>query len=327
MRVVETSGVGVLSVVDREPPAVNESEVRIEIRFCGICGSDLQMSNDPEYPDGRVLGHEFTGVINEIGSGVTNWSVGDRVAVLPNVSCGGDCLHCLAGYENFCIEGGHLGWVAGVQGQGGLADSVIVPETCLFAVPEAVSDKAAAITEPTAVALHAVKRVTSHKTEPIVVFGAGPVGLLAASVLRARGYERVAVLERNPKRRAVAEKLGFSTSAPAEHPPTVIDATGAPAAIESAIQLVRNRGDIILVGLPNKKVEIDLSYSILHGIDFLGAAGYNRSDFADALDALASGAIPVDEIVTDIVSLDQAQEIFQDLLSPETSQIKVLLRP
>lgn len=331
MRAVETSGIGVLNVVDRETPPVEEAEVRIDITYCGVCGSDLQMSNDPEYPNERVLGHEFTGTISEIGSTVTNWSIGDRVAVLPNVSCGGGCRHCREGQENFCVEGGHLGWVAGVQGQGGLADSVVVPESCLFRVPDSVSDKAAAITEPTAVALHAVNRVTSAIDEPIVVFGAGPVGLLVASILRYRGYRDVAVLERNSARRSVAEKIGFKTStpeaAPIEKPPTVIDATGAPAAIEAAIQTVRNRGTIILVGLPSSRVEVDFSHAILHGIDFLGAAGYNRSDFAGALDILSSDAIPLDDMVTDVVSLEEAQATFKELLSPGTAQIKVLLHP
>jgi len=331
LRAVETSGVGVLTLVERELPPVTGSEVRLEVIYCGVCGSDLQMSNDPTYPQGRVLGHEFTGVVSEVGPNVSKWSLGDRVAVLPNISCGGECFHCQEGNENFCTEGGHLGWVAGVQGQGGLADSVVVPETCLFRVPDGVSDKGAAITEPTAVALHAVKRVISEVNEPIVVFGAGPVGLLAASILRHRGFTDISVIETNPARRAVAEKIGFTTTAnevaPENRPPTVIDATGAAAAIEAAIQIIRNRGNLILVGLPNNKVEIDLSYAILHGIDFLAAAGYTRQDFSDALAILDAGAIPVDDIVTDVVKLDSAQSTFQQLLSAETNQIKVLLEP
>lgn len=334
MRVIEIAPDRSLVPVDRPAPRLAPGEVRIEVAYCGICGSDLHMRTDPGIPAGTVLGHEFAGRISEIGDGVQGWSVGDRVAVLPHVSCG-ECRYCRAGQENFCVSGGHLGWVIGVQGQGGLAESVVAPASCLFAVPEGVTDAQAALAEPVAVAARAAGQVTCAPDEPVTVVGAGPIGLLISLILRHKGFADVTIMERSSGRRAIAESLGLRATAPAddaaspagERPAVVVDASGSPAAIAMGVRLLRNRGKIVLVGLPGDEVPMDVAYLVLHEITVAGAAGYNRADFAHALELLAKGAIPTDRIITEIADLSAAGVKFQELADPGTRQIKVLLHP
>jgi (R,R)-butanediol dehydrogenase / meso-butanediol dehydrogenase / diacetyl reductase len=345
-----------IQVVERPRPQMGPHEVRVDITYCGICGSDLHMREDPNFPSGSVLGHEFAGRISEVGAEVTDWEVGDRVAVLIYQSCG-TCRYCTEGHENFCVDGGHGGWVIGVQGQGGLAESVIASESALFAVPDEVSDQAAALTEPVAVALRAANQVTAEPSDPVVVLGAGPVGLLIASILKHRGYRDLVVVERNPVRRATAESIGLRSAEAAaggksaagapmhealsasvqlpeeltgklsDRPAVVVDATGSSTAIQWATTIVRNRGRVVLVGLPVRGIEVDFAHVILHEIELVGTSSYNRSDFAGALELLAAGAIPAEAIVTDIAPLGDADSKFRELVEATTSQIKILLHP
>lgn len=336
MRVVEIANDRSLVVTNRPVPPLGPGEVRVDVAYCGICGSDLQMCADPDFPAGRVLGHEFAGRISEIGDGVDGWAVGDRVAVLIYRFCG-TCRYCAGGDEHFCVSGGHLGWVLGVQGQGGYAESVVAPASSLFAVPDGVTDMQAALTEPVAVALRAANFVECPPNEPVAVFGAGPVGLLIALILRYKGFTDVTVLERNPARRAAAERVGFRTAVvetdddqarlASTEPAVVVDATGAASAIKTAIQVVRDRGRIVLVGLPAADVPVDVNRVILHEINLVGSAGYNRADFAAALDLLATGAIPTDALITNVADLSVADEKFKELLNPFTRQVKILLQP
>ena len=200
--------------IDRPVPAVGE--VLIDVRYCGICGSDLHMLGLPAdlVPAGHVLGHELTGVVSGLGPGVTGWSAGERVVVLPMVACG-RCYACRAGHSNLCEQGG-IDDGPGIGRPGGYAESVAVPAGMLRRLPSTVSDRDGALAEPLAVALRAIRLSGAAPDEPVCVLGAGPIGVLVMAGLLAAGFERVAVVEPGPGRRAAAERLGVRTAEPDE---------------------------------------------------------------------------------------------------------------
>jgi (R,R)-butanediol dehydrogenase/meso-butanediol dehydrogenase/diacetyl reductase len=144
---------------------------RIDVRYCGICGSDLHMLGMPAdlVPAGLVLGHELTGVVAALGPGVTGWSAGQRVVVHPMVACG-RCHSCRAGHSNLCEQGGIDGG-PGIGRPGGYAESVAVPAGMLRRLPSTVSDRDGALAEPLAVALRAIRLSGAAPDEPVCVLG------------------------------------------------------------------------------------------------------------------------------------------------------------
>jgi (R,R)-butanediol dehydrogenase/meso-butanediol dehydrogenase/diacetyl reductase len=330
-----------LDVVDVDRPSVGADEVLLDVEYCGICGSDLHMLRMPEehVPAGHVLGHEFTGVIAELGARVDGWAVGERVVVFPMIACGG-CRTCGAGHPNLCEQGSEHGIEngPGLGRPGAYAESVAVPQAMLRRLPPSVSDIDGALIEPLAVAIRAVKISQVGPEEAVCVLGAGPIGILAVAALKARGCHRVAVVEQSAIRRAAVERLGVSAVAPAHAPESVptllgeppaaaIDCTGHQSAAPLAIELLAPAGRLTVVGLPDEPAAIDLATLARYELTVRGSVVYSEEDFADAIEDLAGSRIPTDQIITRIASLDAAPVVIAELASGATDHVKVLLRP
>jgi 2-desacetyl-2-hydroxyethyl bacteriochlorophyllide A dehydrogenase len=257
--------------------------------------------------------------------------------VLIYVNCG-RCRFCRTGNENQCVEGGHHGQVIGVQLPGGYAEAVVADASSLFRLPDGATVQHGALTEPLAVGVRAVEAVDTPLADPVLVIGAGPIGVFTALALRAKGHERIFVVDRNPIRAEVARGLGFETRAAGdlerqlealgvESPGAVVECAGAPAAASSALKMLRRQGRLVLVGLPGRDVSFDADTLVLNEIQVRGAAGYSRADFQRALDLLASGEVPIEDLITATVDLGEADAMFAELTSPETKHVKVLLQP
>lgn len=336
MRVVQVGAFRELVVVERPDRTLTPGEVRIDVTFCGICGTDLHMRKVVR--PGAVFGHEFAGTVREIGHEVTGWSAGDTVAVLPYTNCG-QCPFCRVGNETQCLNGGHNGRVLGVHMPGGYADTAIVDSGSLYPLPDSMPPQHGAFTEPVAVSVRAAATVADlDPQEPVLVIGAGPIGVLTGVALRAQGSQNVVILERNPARAKIAENLGFNTVVDedptsslnvlgARDPIAVIECAGSANATNAALKLLRRQGRLVLVGLPMKRSEIDIDTLIMKEIHVNGAAGYTRADFGRAIALLASGVIPVGSMVTGVVSLDNAEEAFNELSAAETTHMKILIQP
>ena len=196
-----------------------------------------------------------------------------------------------------------------------------------------------ALTEPLAVAVRAVRLSVAAPDDPVCVLGAGPIGVLAVAVLRARGFRRIAVIEPIPGRRSAVLRLGVAAVTPAEalsgvpplldgEPPTlVIDTTGHPAGAPLAIELLRPAGRLTIVGLPDDPAPIDLATLAFKELTVRGSLCYDESDFAEALGHIAAGRIPCSQIITATASLEDAPAVLTDLGAGATQQVKVLLRP
>ncbi len=309
-------------------------EVRITVAFTGICGTDLHIwhgAMDRRVTMPAILGHEMSGTIAAIGEGVADWRVGDRVTVMPLVWCG-ECPACRAGHQHICHN---LNFV-GIDSPGSMQESWTVSQDVLVALPPTLSLQVGALAEPTAVAVHDVRRAQLLPRERAVVVGGGPIGLLIASVAQAQGSD-VLLMEVNEQRRAVAHSLGFAVLDPATADADSIldgwsagagadvafEVSGAVAGLETAIQSLATRGRLVVVAIHSEPPPVNLFRVFWRELTLIGARVYERADFEDAVELLASGAIPAAQLTTSIESLDHVAAAFAEL---ETGQaMKILI--
>jgi threonine dehydrogenase-like Zn-dependent dehydrogenase len=335
VRTVEITESHGLALGERPLPEPEGNQVRVDVGYCGICGTDLHLVD--ALPAGTVLGHEFAGTISALGPDVEGWSVGDEAAVLIYVNCG-TCRYCLSGSENQCIESGQHDKVLGVQLPGGYSQAVIADASALFRLPEGATLQHGALAEPVSIGVRAARTVDVPLTDTVLVIGAGPIGLFSALALRAKGHDKVLVAERNRVRAEVAQRMGFETlrsvdmpgqlaARGVEAPGAIVECAAAPAAAKAALHLLRRQGQLVLVGLPPGNVSFDAQTLVINEIQVRGAAGTARADFQRALELLADATIPLEHVITAIVDLGEADRMFAELLDPGTQHVKVLLRP
>jgi (R,R)-butanediol dehydrogenase / meso-butanediol dehydrogenase / diacetyl reductase len=218
---------------------------------------------------------------------------------------------------------------------GAYAEQVVVDERMLFSLPDAVDDRAGTLVEPLAVAIRAVDRSRVAVEEPVLVLGAGPIGLLTALVLRHRGVRRTVVCSRNPARAERAAALGLDTVSidevalrpPAEGPTCVFECAGTPAAARLAVQALRPLGRLLLVGLSLTPLDLAAPPIVIKELQIQGVIAYQRAQFQAAIDMLAAGAIPAGELITEVVPLAQAEAAFQSLTAQGSGKVKILLAP
>jgi (R,R)-butanediol dehydrogenase/meso-butanediol dehydrogenase/diacetyl reductase len=320
-----------LVAVDCPAPEPGPGQALVEVAYCGICGSDLHFRDVPElFPAGTVPGHEFSGRILRVGDGVRGWSAEDRVCVLPFGQCG-ECASCRAGNEQVCPHAVSNGVGLGSGRPGAYAAQVVVDERMLFSLPDSVDDEAGTLVEPLAVAIRAVELAEVSPDEPAVVLGAGPIGLLTGLVLRQRGVRRALVCSRNPARGERAAGLGLSTisieEVPEESPACVFECAGTPAAAQLGVEVLRPLGRLLLVGLSLAPLDLAAPPIVIKELSIRGVIAYQRAQFQAAIDMLAAGAIPVDELISEVMPLEEAEEAFQSLTARGTDKLKVLLTP
>jgi (R,R)-butanediol dehydrogenase / meso-butanediol dehydrogenase / diacetyl reductase len=291
------------NVPDPAPPAQNE--VVLEVVRAAICGTDSsEWDHGPVLcRPGVVLGHEFVGRVVELGSDVTGLRTGDRVVSGAGISCG-RCRWCLGGRTNLCAEYRTLG----LQVDGGLAEYVTSPGAICRTVPEACDDDAAAMTQPLAVALHALSRVAQGPDDAVAVIGPGGLGSFTVAGASSRAAEgAVGAIDIDDQRLATASALGADRTANAGERDlaelllelsdgvgfdVVIEASGAPQAPAAAIAGTRRGGRVLLVGLHGAPREIHLTPMILREVDvFTTVAHVCDSDIPAALELLASSDV------------------------------------
>jgi len=244
-----------LIVTDTQTPAPGPGEVLIRVSLAGICGSDHTLYHGRfGVPMPVIPGHEAIGRVEELGDGVSDLIVGQRVTVQPNFSCG-NCPLCRTGHKNICPSKVRLG----VDTNGVFAELVKVPADYVWPVPDGLQDDVAVFTEPLAISVHAMKIWAPQKGDRTLIFGAGVMGLLALQLAAAKGAEVTAcdILE---SRLAMAKKLGASRIIGTEEPvesfygafDVIYETSGAPGALDQVIRLAAPLGKIVILGLPGK---------------------------------------------------------------------------
>jgi len=323
-----------LEVIEKEPSDPGDGEVAIDVAYTGICGTDLHILHgamDARVTLPAVLGHEMSGTIAVIGNGVSGRSVGERVTVMPLSPCG-RCPACRAGYSHICHNIDFLG----IDSPGSMQSSWNVPHDVVVGLPAALSLEHGALAEPTAVAVHDVRRAQLQEGERVLVVGGGPIGLLVACVARARGAD-VVVVEPSERRRALAQAVGLRCADPAavDVQASVADWTdgagadvafevsGAIAGIETAIQSLAVRGRMVVVAIHSVPPPVNLFRVFWRELTLIGARVYERADFEEAVSLLARGMIPASELISRVEPLDAVSAAFAELESGRAMKVLI----
>jgi (R,R)-butanediol dehydrogenase / meso-butanediol dehydrogenase / diacetyl reductase len=323
-----------------DPDAPDAGEVVLEILRAAICGTDAsEWDHGPVLcRPGVVLGHEFVGRVLHVGANVTDVRVGDRVVSGAGISCG-SCFWCRRGRTNLCAQYRTLG----LQVDGGLAEYVTSPASICRHVPDACDDDAAAMTQPLAVALHALSRVAQRSDESVAVIGAGGIGSFIIAGASRRAVEgRVVAIDIDAERLATASALGANETADATGLDlaklllelsegvgfdVVIEASGAPHAPSAAIAGARRGGRVLLVGLHGAPREIDLTQTIVREIDIVTTVAHVcDSDIPAALELLAGSDIAA-VTAGPRISLDALVEDGLRPLAERRAPGKILVNP
>ena len=315
-----------LEVVDETRRSPGRDEVQIDVAYTGICGTDLHILHgamDARVTMPAILGHEMSGTVGAIGEAVQEWRVGDRVTVMP-LAWDGTCPACAAGNQHVCQNLKFLG----IDTPGSMQSAWTVPQQVLVPLPPELSLRDGALAEPTAVAVHDVRRAGLREGERALIVGGGPIGLLIALVARAAGVD-VIVAELNPERRRFASELDLRALDPREEDlPAVLaewtgdagadvcfEVSGAVAGIETAVKSLAVRGRMVLVAIHSTPPPVDLFRFFWRELSLIGARVYQRADFEEALRLLASGAVPAEQMITRVEPITRVAAAFEDLES------------
>jgi threonine dehydrogenase-like Zn-dependent dehydrogenase len=298
-------------------PVLQPDEALIRVAYSGICGSELsgyEGKSSLRKPP-LIMGHEFSGHIEAIGSDVhrSELKVGVAVTANPLVSCR-QCRYCLSGKQQLCPNRKLLG--AHVPGSN--AEFVAIRADALFLIPPELSPAMAALSEPAACALHAAVLAKPSPDEQALVVGAGPIGLMVIQALADRGIKRIFCIDLNAERLAMAEKLGAvpgTFESLASQPVDIaVDAVGALATRQGCARVVRSGGRIIWIGLHESDTVLPINDFIRREISSYGSFAYTPIDFDNALQALAQKRITLEEAWTQIEPLENGTACYEKLL-------------
>jgi len=313
-----------IRLMDRPKPEIQNDEVLIKVRYCGVCGSDMTMyaGKHTRLRPGTILGHEFSGVVSEIKAiRKTDLEIGDYVTIEPIFHCH-DCFYCKTGRYNLCYARG----IYGCDADGGFAEFVKVPLDKIIKLSKYCDLKKMTLIEPLAVAVSAVNKCKLRVGNTAAILGGGPIGLLMAQVIRYYGATSIVVSEINTYRLNKAREMGFMAVNPNEEDlksrvqsfnelgaDVVIDTVGNHTSIETAFKLVRRGGLINLVALYRDKIPIDLLQIVYSEIDVKGTFVYTYDDFRGAKNLLEKGIFDVEPFITDVYPLEDAIKAFEKI--------------
>jgi (R,R)-butanediol dehydrogenase/meso-butanediol dehydrogenase/diacetyl reductase len=321
-----------LSVQDVPEPQPAADELLIRVGRCGICGSDLHMTQEPAFgiAAGSILGHEFAGEVIELGRDARGFKLGDAVAVAPLRGCGA-CPSCLGGEPAWCEQ-------MSLQG-GGYAEYAVAAARQCLKLPAATSVADGALVEPLAVALHGVALSGLNPGARVLVLGGGPIGLAVAFWARRLGATQVAVADLSSLQEGLAYQLGATAfvnsgvdgarqvrAALGGPPDIVFECVGRPGILGLALEHVRPRGSIVLLGLCTTADSFVPFQAVSKEVKFIASAFFNMREYRAALDVLDGGNACARALVTDTVPLSSLPATFE-ALRQRTSQCKVLVQP
>lgn len=335
MRAVVFQAPGSLAVETIPDPTCGPDEVVIQVAQSGICGTDLHIFRGEYMGDFPVIpGHEFSGTVVEVGKNVDYLRVGDRVAPDPNIFCN-HCDFCRNDQPNHCLN-----WQGvGITRAGGFAEYVAAPARVCYPVPASLTDAEAAFIEPLSCVVYALRRLRVYPADRVLIFGAGPMGLLLVQALRNSGASQVTVVEKQVERLTLATELGAAHVVPVGPDQVaqlrdiaplgfdiVIDATGVPAVIERAFDYLKPRGQYLQFGVTpmNAAVTIEPYKIFKHDWTIIGSFAVCYT-FQPAIDWLAGGVIDVAPLVSHVIPMEQFAQGFDAF--GRGASLKVQVRP
>ncbi|MGC0362490.1 (R,R)-butanediol dehydrogenase/meso-butanediol dehydrogenase/diacetyl reductase [Rhodococcus sp. 27YEA15] len=333
MRAVQWIGPDALEVTDTEMPTVPEGWSLVEVEYTGLCGTDFSIlkGTHPRAAAPLILGHEITGVVaHSNGDGLAE---GTRVTVEPLIHCG-HCHPCGHGNAHVCQNLG----LYGIDRPGSMAEYVALPTAALVPVRSDVPATEVALAEPLAVAVHAVDRSGLRGGETVVVFGAGPIGILTALVARQEKAAEVLIVEPSVERAHLARTLGFTVVDAADTvagirsatagvgADIVFDSAGHPAVAAMVTAAARVHGTIVIVGVYKKPTAVDLQAINFLEHTVIGSRVYTRGDVEQAVRLIETDALGLSRLPVQVFAMDQVTEAF-DIAMSAGAILKVLVSP
>ena len=326
-------------------PVCGEGEIRVKIDACAVCGTDLKayVSGNPRIRAPKVMGHEFTGIVDAIGNDALGFEIGDRIVMATSVSCG-DCYYCKQGHSNLCVNIAPMGFTF----EGGMAEYTVIPARGLegghaVKVPPSVPAEHAALAEPLSCAVNSCFNCDIQQGDTVVIIGTGPMGIMNACVAQQFGASKIILAEINKERLKQAEPFGFDlrvNPAKKDLAEIVMQQTGglgadvvivaAPAAKpqEDALSLVRKRGTVCLfASLPAGKSEITIDSRIVHygEIKLVGSSDSTPEQVRKAVEMISSGCLKADNLASHVLPLDDVMKSFK--LMESGKALRVVLKP
>jgi L-iditol 2-dehydrogenase len=346
VRVARFYAPGDIRLEDIPEPTVSAGEVKIRVRNCSTCGTDVKISRSghPNMTPPQVMGHEIAGEITDIGEGVEGWSIGDRVQVIAAIP-DGTCQECLAGHFSVCENQLSMGY----QFPGGFAEFMIVPREVLRVdglnrIPDGLAFAEASLAEPLACVLNGQELARVGEGDTVVVVGSGPIGCLHVRLARARGAAKVILIDLNAERLRIAADLVHPDVAIASESgdpvQAVLDATGgrgadvvitaaaSATAQEQGIRMLARRGRLSLFGglaKDNPTITIDSNLVHYRELVVVGVNGSSPAHNRQALDLIASGRVPVTDLITHRLPLADVLDAIEIVARGEG--IKVTIEP
>jgi len=333
-----------LRYVEVETPKPKKGEVLVKVMAVSICGSDLSgfKGGNPMRVAPLIMGHEFSGVIAALGEGVTGMSPGDRVGVVTNLYCG-KCQDCKDGLQNVCDYRYIIGTTMKAGGyNGAMAEYVVAPAEKIMPLPANVSFNGCALIEPLSISLRATKHAdklsggVAGKT--VAVFGAGPIGLMGIMCMKAFGARKIIAVDILQKRLDMALASGATDAVNSKGEVVreirgltgglgvdiVFDAAGVAATVNAGIEIARNGGTILLVGMAQATMEIEYKHAVIKELKLLCSYMYT-SEMREGLDLIAGGKMDVEKMITSVLPMSEGPRIFEELASGKSEEIKVIL--
>lgn len=329
MRAVRLYAKGDLRFEDvARPPVPLPGWVKLRVSHAGICGSDLHNFKTGQWitRSPSIAGHEFAGVVTEVGPEVAALEVGEHVAADSRFWCG-ECGSCRAGARHLCEKLGFVGEIC----DGGFAEEVILPERLLHKVPAGLDMRIAATAEPVAVALHAVRRLRLAKGEPVLVIGCGPIGGFAAVILKHLRLGPVLVADRNAARAELvarvtgAKVVNLDDVAQQARVKAAIDATGSIAALRQTLGCIAGGGSLALVGISHGTLDLDPNILVEREIALIGCHAF-ADELPEAIAMLPACAAMIALLLDREITLDEVPAAYERLAKGEASGLKTLIR-
>jgi len=336
MRAVQFERPHEIDIVTKSIPPLAQNEVLIEVEACGVCGTDVHIvegksrSNPPV-----VLGHEYCGIVVDVGSGVEGLPAGQRVAVDPNISCG-ICYYCHRGLVHLCSDLRALG----VDIDGGMAERCVVPAAQVYRVPDGMSAEVAALVEPVSCGVHGIDLAGIQAGDTVVVIGGGTMGLVMAQLARASGAARVVVVEPLEHKRAIAKQRGVDhvLDPVADDVPSairdltgvgadlVIECVGKPETVQLAMEIARRGATVEIFGVCSIGATVPLEPNMVYFKELRIIGSYiNPHTFDRALSLLASGAVSTEGLSIERFPLEGVEEALKS--TREGRAMKSILLP
>jgi len=317
---------GKLQIEEVEIPQPEENEVLLKVQMAGICGTDSSIYQGKLPASLPIIpGHEAVGIIEALGAEVKRFRIGQRVTIHPNYFCG-HCMPCEKGLTNVCISKTRLG----IDINGVFAEYAAIPESALFPIPDSLSDEIAVFTEPLAVAAHGMNLVSPDREDRVLVFGAGVIGQLTLqlALLKSRDITACDLVEPRldlAKRMGAKQTIGAGSSLDDRETSfdVIYETSGAPAALEIAINLAAQGGRIVLLGLPGESHPIHTTQIVRKELRIIGSMIYT-DEIPECINILDQGLIKTEPLVSGIVPLEELRENLENFNLPD--RMKTLVK-